>query len=120
EAQKELIDFSHDTSLWEKIIEERELERERKRRELLRFVEDWLKIYFRGKRIKSVYIFGSLLRHGQFYDFSDVDIAVEGLEDDYFKTILEIEDIVGRDVELVEVEKCRFGEAIKQHGLMVA
>ncbi len=106
----------YDTSLWEKMLVEREIGRERKRLDALQTIMEKLKVYFKDKKIKDVYIFGSILREREFYDFSDIDIAVEGLEEDYFRTLADVEDIVDRGVDLIELEKCRFGDAIKQRG----
>ncbi len=101
------------------MLERRYFERERKRREIIQLTLLKLRDYFKDKDVKRVYIVGSLLREGKFYDFSDIDIAVEGLKEDYFRTCAEIEDMVDRNIDLIEIEKCKFFDSIKQHGVRV-
>jgi predicted nucleotidyltransferase len=108
-----------DTSLLEKITEEKARKREEKRIRLLSETIVKLKTFFEGKRVRHVYLTGSILRERNFYDFSDIDVAVEGLEEDYFRTLVEIEDLLDRDVDLIELERCRFKEFIKADGLRV-
>ena len=108
-----------DTSLWEKSLEEEYYRREQERLRVLTEVKDRLAAFFRGKRVKAAYLTGSLLREGKFYDFSDVDIAVEGLEEDYFSTLAALEDAIDRQVDLIELESCRFGQAIRESGLRI-
>jgi predicted nucleotidyltransferase len=103
-----------DTSLWEKSLEEAYGRRERDRLRLLGRAEAVLPIYFPGKRVKAVYLTGSILRKGQFRDFSDVDIAVEGLEENYFQVLVQLEDLLERQVDLIELASCRLAEAIRQ------
>ncbi len=54
-----------------------------------------------------------------FYDFSDIDIAVEGLREDWFQVSAEIEDLLNRDVDIVEMEDCRFKDYIIKHGVKI-
>lgn len=108
-----------DLSLWEeKILREYE-ERELKRKRLLEEIIPKLKDYFSDKEVEKVFIFGSLLREGLFYDFSDVDIACEGLKENYFKVFSDLEELVGRSIDLVELEHCRFKEEILKRGIRV-
>lgn len=108
-----------DTSLWEKSLEEEYRRREQERLRVLAAVRDRVAAFFLGKRVKAVYLTGSLLHEGKFYCFSDVDIAVEGLEEDYFGTLAALEDLLNRQVDLIELENCRFGQAIRQSGLRI-
>ena len=108
-----------DTSLWEKSLNEEYGRRERDRLQLLGHAEAVLPIYFSGKQVKAVYLTGSLLREGQFRDFSDADIAVEGLEENYFEVLVQLEDLLDRQVDLIELENCRFAETIRQNSRRV-
>ncbi|MDI6889831.1 MAG: nucleotidyltransferase domain-containing protein [Thermodesulfovibrionales bacterium] len=108
-----------DTSLWEKIIERKYTEREKIRIETLDTLIMKLRDYFTHKKVKGVYIIGSVLKEGAFYDFSDIDIAVDGFSDDYFRVSAELEDLVSREIELIELEKCKFKESIEKYGLRV-
>lgn len=109
----------YDSSLWENLIEERYAQREEKRLETLRDVREKIYRYFIDKSVARVYIFGSILKEGAFYDFSDIDIAVEGLDKNYFRVCAEVEDIVGRNIEIVELEKCRFRESVERYGIRI-
>jgi len=62
---------------------------------------------------------GSILREGKYYPFSDLDIAVEGLQEDYFKTLVQLEDLLDRNVDLIELESCRFSQEIQERGLKI-
>lgn len=116
-SQKKNITF--DASLWERVVEKRYEEMERKRLEILQALIEKLRDYFKDREVKRVYILGSILKEGEFYEFSDVDIAVEGLKEDYFRTSAEIEDIVDRNIDLIEIEKCKFLDSIERQGVRV-
>lgn len=108
-----------DTSLWEKALEDEYTRREEDRLQLLRHAEATLPVYFADKRVQAVYLTGSLLREGQFRDFSDVDIAVEGLGENYFEVLVQLEDLLDRQVDLIELESSRLASAIRQKGRRV-
>jgi predicted nucleotidyltransferase len=108
-----------DTSLWEKIIEAKRSRREEERLNFLNELVARLKRYFKGKRVRHVYLIGSILREGGFYNFSDIDIVVEKLEEDYFKVLTELEELIDRDVDLIELERCRFKESVRKYGTKV-
>ncbi len=107
-----------DASIWEQKIQAEYNDREKIRISLLNELIVKLKQYFQIKADR-VYIIGSILQDGHFYEFSDIDIAVKGLHYDYFRTIVELEDMTGRDIELVELEKCAFKDDIEKKGLRV-
>ncbi len=70
-------------ALWEKSLAAELQEREQARQLLLARAEQELPAFFQKKRVKKVYLTGSLLRAEYFYPFSDIDLAVEGLQEDY-------------------------------------
>lgn len=109
----------YDISLWEKRLQEKYAERERVRQQVLAKAVEALRDYFTGKNVKAVYLTGSVLREGRFHAFSDIDVAVEGFEGDYFRTLVELEALLDRDVDLIELEKCLFREQIMQRGLRI-
>ena len=75
--------------------------------------------FFKDKQVEKVYLTGSLLREDGFYPFSDIDLAVEGLQEDYFKLLVALEDLMGRWVDVIELEKCRFREQIERQGVRI-
>ena len=107
------------THLWKRFLEERQKDRERKRVETLESACQSLREYFSPKKVQAVYLCGSLTREGEFDSFSDIDVAVEGLEEDYFTTLCELEELLKRDVDLIELRRCPFREQILRKGVRV-
>lgn len=112
--------MTYDISLWEIKQDEALAEREKKREQTLTSAIATLKKYFSSKKVEKVYLIGSLLREGAFYDFSDIDIVVEGLTEEYFTILSELEAILERDVELIEFEEGhRLKDEIEKRGLRI-
>jgi predicted nucleotidyltransferase len=107
------------THLWKRLLEERQKDKERKRVETLESVCKSLREYFSPKKVQAVYLCGSITREGEFDSFSDIDVAVEGLEEDYFATLCELEELLKRNVDLIELRKCSFREGILKEGVRV-
>lgn len=116
---KYLIMKKTDLSLLSKRLDEEYEERERRRRETLKKTIESLKTYFKDKHIGKVILVGSVLTEGRFYPFSDIDVAVDGLEEDYFETLTELEEILERDVDLIEMRKCKFKDSLVKKGLKI-
>jgi len=105
-----------DISIWEKAIETEYKIREEERLMTLKKSIRILKDYFRSKGVRKVFLVGSILEKGKFYPFSDIDVAVERLRKEYFKTMSEIEGLLEKGVDLIELERCRFKDAIERNG----
>jgi len=116
--KKEKIE-QFDISLWIENQKEGYKKREEKRREFLNFLIKKLIDYFKNVKVKEVYLIGSILEEGNFYEFSDIDIAVGGLKDEYFKVYGDLEEITGRGIDLIELEMCRFKDILKKRGLKI-
>ncbi len=110
---------STDISLWEAALEEEYHQREAQRQRILGGAIEALRQYFHGRRVRKVYLTGSVLREGKFYSFSDIDVAVAGLEEDYFETLVQLEDLLDRNIDLIELESCRFKQEIQERGLKI-
>ncbi|MDI6794258.1 MAG: hypothetical protein QME81_15580 [bacterium] len=94
--------------------------KEKKRQELLKnFIK--VLINLREKyNLGEVFIFGSIVKTGRFVEKSDLDVAVKDLKTGlYFDFMTDVSNEMGRDVDVVELEKCRFSEKIKREGLKV-
>jgi predicted nucleotidyltransferase len=51
---------------------------------------------------------------------SDIDIAVKGLSPEiYFQAIFELGELLPRQVEIIELENCRFADKIIETGLKI-
>lgn len=108
------------TYLLEEIEKQKLTDLEKKRQEILQLSIDIFKKYFSLLNVKSLYITGSLLIPFKFRSKSDIDIAVEGLlPEKYFQTIFELGELLPRQVEIIELEDCRFAEKIIKTGLKI-
>lgn len=106
-------------TLWERLQEERLLQREHERTQMLARVIPLLRAYFSRKRVREAYLAGSILQEGKFLPASDIDVAVLGLQEDYFKTLTELEQLLDRAVDLIELEGCHFKDHIAKRGLRI-
>lgn len=108
-----------DIRLWEELKKGEASLREKERKKTLAETKGLLKKYFGDKRVNRVFLFGSILKKGDFYPFSDIDVVVDGLSERYFKTLCDLEEILGREVDLVEFESSRLKEAISKRGMKI-
>jgi predicted nucleotidyltransferase len=92
--------------------------RERDRQHALQQTLAWLDQHGRAYGIAEAYIFGSVLRSGQFQAGSDVDVAVVQIDSRrYFEAIGVLAAWVGREVDIIELQKCPFRHRIQEYGL---
>lgn len=108
-----------DTSLWQQALARKKRESEDNRKTTLQRVLDIVVTYFSGREVSAVYLCGSLLRPGAFDERSDIDIAVAGLSQESRRVAAELEELLGREVDLIELENCRFRAQIEQEGRRV-
>ena len=70
-----------------------------------------------------IYQWGSVLRPGGFRDYSDIDIAVEGVTDPeaFFSMLGDAQALTDFPLDLVQIEKIalEYAEDIRQHGKIV-
>ncbi len=70
-----------------------------------------------------IYQWGSLLRPGAFRDYSDIDIAVEGIlqPETFFRLLGDVQRLTEFDVDLVQIEKIEpeYAEDIRRKGKLV-
>jgi predicted nucleotidyltransferase len=67
---------------------------------------------------RSVIVFGSLVKPGVFHERSDVDLALGPDMADVDALFLtgELSERLGRDVDIIELDRCRFRNKILQEG----
>lgn len=113
--------MAYDISLFKEMEMRKQKEKEDHRKHMLVQTKIKLKKYFSEKKVKKVYLFGSILAENQFNKWSDIDIAVEGMPSfDYFKIFGELEDLLDTEnIDLVELEKCRFKDSIEEKGYRI-
>lgn len=97
-------------------------ERERLRQETLAAVMP--KLHAIGQRhaaeISRIFILGSLVSPGRFTRDSDIDVAVEWREKgNYFDLWREIEEALGREIDLRELDNDAFSQRVRAQGLVV-
>jgi len=68
--------------------------------------------------IRRAYVFGSICHPGRFTKDSDVDIAVEPLDPEtFFAAMSAFALALGREVDLVELDKCHFAHRVREEGI---
>jgi uncharacterized protein len=104
----------------EEIIAQKREEREQERLRILTITIDALKTVAPRFSISEAYITGSLCQPERFHSHSDIDIAVAGLTtQNYFTFMAAMQDLLPIQVEVIELEKCRFADKIIEHGIKV-
>lgn len=97
-------------------------ERERQRQQTLAAVIPQLQTVARrhGRQISRLFLFGSLVRPGHFMSASDIDVAVEWREKgDYFALWRELEEAVGREIDLRELGDDLFSQRVRESGMLI-
>jgi predicted nucleotidyltransferase len=101
------------------LLQQRDAARERRRLEIYeetrRRLRDCLAELVPGQK---VILFGSLTKPGIFNDRSDVDLALEAepLQMDTWRLTAELMEKLGRSVDIVLLDHCRFGKRIRREG----
>ncbi len=68
--------------------------------------------------LREAYVFGSLTKPNGFRRNSDVDLAVEGLRnEDYFALRAELVRAVGREIDILQLERHPWRERILESGI---
>ncbi len=114
------MDFDSDESkknLSEKEAEER-AQREVERTQILQKATDILKKEFEHSPTE-VYLVGSVIRPYAFSSQSDVDVVLKNYKGDRFDLWTKLESQIGREVEVILFETCRFQEFVEKEGLKV-
>jgi hypothetical protein len=92
---------------------------EQERQVILAQVLSWLNETGKQEGIRQAYVFGSLTKPGKFTSSSDVDLAIVGkMPDRQFELMSELAAVVGREVDMIELERCHFKERIRQTGVL--
>jgi predicted nucleotidyltransferase len=92
------------------------LEKDRKR--LLQRTTNVLSRLSKEVKFSQAYLFGSLTQQNRFTEDSDVDIGFLGLADeDFFYSIAFLSREIGRDVDVIQLERHPFKEKIQTTGV---
>lgn len=107
------------SKLLDKYLTDIERKKERKRQGLLKKTQEVLNTLSSEISFREAYIFGSILKRKKFYLDSDIDIAILGLKDkDFFYVISRVADMLGRDVDIIQLERHPLKDKIIQEGLL--
>jgi len=106
-----------DFSTWKNACLENEKEKERVRLSVLEEVNKALYEISLVYEWKEVFIFGSIIKPGQFSSRSDVDIGIGGLNKFlHYRLVADLSGILDRSVDVVRLEDCSFAEVIRTRG----
>lgn len=98
--------------------EKNKLEGEEARKALLKQTQVVLKAELKGSAVES-YLIGSVIQPFRFSSSSDIDIVLKNYEGDRFDIWTKLEKAIGRKVEIIIFETCRFQEFVLKEGLKV-
>lgn len=111
--------MAFDTSLLDQALVQRRADYERERQEMLARVQSLLDRLGPRYGIRRAFMLGSLIVPGRFNEHSDVDIAVEQINPaQFFDAIGEFSAALGRDVDLIELDRCPFAHRIRENGTL--
>lgn len=121
---QETKDYEKYIEAWRNRLARREAERRKRAKQLREVAYACAQRLVQDFRANGVYLFGSLLQEDWVHDRSDIDLAVEGLEDTlYFKALRELGDLLpaGAELDLVPLEKARPGlaERVRMEGVLL-
>ena len=89
----------------------------------LSYVEKVASMLYQDFHVKKVYLIGSLVDFNRFHQYSDIDIAVEGLDPrEYFQAYLRIEKITdGESFHLIDMKDISddFQSKIREKGKLL-
>lgn len=109
---------SFSTHLLDQVLAERRAVHEALRQEVLRRTLGALEELADHVPFSEAYLFGSVIQPYRFTPDSDVDVAFVGLNDEYFfQAMVFLTERLGRDVDVVQLERVPFAERIKKEGL---
>jgi predicted nucleotidyltransferase len=103
--------------IWYKARLEEQEGLEKKRKEMVKRIDDVLTILYKKYNLEELYLFGSVSQKGKFKRKSDIDIAVKGLDKfDYYQFVGEISELINGRVDVVLIEECHFADFIREKG----
>lgn len=106
------------TTLLDQHLRKERRENEKTRKQLLQHLLRALPQLAARYGFARVYVFGSLTKKGRFRKTSDVDVAIEGLTDEkYFTFMTELADLLGREVDVIQLERHHLKERIIESGI---
>ncbi len=107
------------TYLLDKVLQRKSIERERLRLASIEKAKKILKEMSKSISFEKAYLFGTITKPYRFSEESDIDIAFVGLKDeDFFSALAYLSRNLGRDVDILQLEKHRLREKIIKEGIV--
>jgi predicted nucleotidyltransferase len=106
------------TAKLDEILANKRFRLEKERQFLLNKTLEWLDKFGTEYGIEQAYIFGSVTESNRFHDQSDIDVAVEQVNPEYFFSAISVlSEHLGRDVDIIRLNQCHFSDRIRQQGI---
>lgn len=106
------------TTYLDRVLEKKRSQLEKERQNLLEKVIYWLDRYGLKYGIKRAYVFGSITKLNRFSTRSDIDIAVEMTNMEYFFSLGGwLSEVTGREVDIIPIQQCHFANRIRETGI---
>ncbi|MBE9204432.1 nucleotidyltransferase domain-containing protein [Synechocystis salina LEGE 06099] len=110
--------MAYPTPLLDQIQNQHRQQNEQERLATLAKTTEWLEKNAQTYGIVEAYLFGSVIRPYGFTTHSDVDLAVEQIDPQlFFQAMADLSERLEREVDLVELSKCHFGDRLRQKGI---
>ena len=107
-----------DISIWRRASQKKKQVLEQRRLQVLDDVLQAISHLSRLYNWNDLYIFGSVLKSGQFAEHSDIDIGIKGLDKLlHYRFTADFSEILDRKVDVVRLEDCSFADIIKSRGI---
>ncbi|MFM6190665.1 MAG: nucleotidyltransferase family protein [Planktothrix sp.] len=107
------------TAKLDEILSNKRFRLEKERQFLLNKTLEWLEEFGAKYGIEQAYIFGSVTESNRFHDQSDIDVAVEQINPEYFFSAISfLSEHLARDVDLIRLNQCHFANRIRQQGIL--
>ncbi len=108
-----------DTSILDEALRIQREERDRQRIDLLHRVDERLRAVREKYGLREAYICGSLLSAHRWRRFSDIDVAVGGCSRAVLDVMKELEEVTGREVDVIDLDHHPHPDSSRQNGVKV-
>ncbi len=115
---KEEFDFEEAKKFLRGKEEKEKSQKEEERKTLLAKLIEILEREFKGSAVE-VYLIGSIIQPFRFSTRSDIDIVLKNYQKDRFDFWVHLEREVGRKIEIIPFETCRFQDFVLKEGFRV-
>ena len=100
-------DFGEYVKAWQERLVKQEREKQKRVQHLRQVAQVCARRLVQNFGVSKVYLFGSLLEEGLAHDRSDIDLAVEGLDERlYFEALCDLWELLPAGVELDQGGAC--------------